>query len=99
VFEEKMLGRAELREIFKASGIGNIGGAYIQEGKFIRSASVRIIRDGIVIHEGSLDSLRRFKDDVREVAAGYECGLVIHRFNDIKSGDIVEAFTMEEIER
>ena len=99
VFEERVLGKAEIRQIFKASGIGNIGGSYILDGKFIRNASVRIIRDGIVVFEGGLESLRRFKDDVREVNAGYECGLVFHRFNDIKTGDIVEAFVMEEIKR
>ena len=99
VFEEKTVGKAEIRQLFKASGIGTIGGSYILDGKFIRNASVRIIRDGIVVYEGGLDSLRRFKDDVREVNAGYECGLVFERFNDIKTGDIVEAYVMEEIKR
>ena len=99
VFEEKILGKAEIRQLFKASGIGTIGGSYILDGKFIRNASVRIIRDSIVVYEGALDSLRRFKDDVREVNSGYECGLVFERFNDIKTGDIVEAYVMEEIKR
>ena len=99
VFEEKTLGKAEIRQLFKASGIGTIGGSYILDGKFIRNASVRIIRDGIVVHDGKLDSLRRFKDDVKEVNTGYECGLVFERYNDIKTGDIVEAYVMEEIKR
>ena len=95
-FREVVLGHAEIRQTFQASGIGTIAGCYVQEGKIVRASQVRIVRDGIVIHEGELASLKRFKDDVREVATGYECGMNIERFNDLKVGDIIEAFTMEE---
>jgi translation initiation factor IF-2 len=98
-FREVVLGKVEIRELFKVPGAGVIGGAYVLEGKVQRNAAVRIVRDGIVIHEGKISSLRRFKDDVREVASGYECGIGIENYNDIKEGDIIEAFTMEEIER
>jgi translation initiation factor IF-2 len=98
-FREVVLGKIEIRELFKVPGAGVIGGAYVLEGKVQRNADVRIVRDGIVIHEGKISSLRRFKDDVREVAAGYECGIGIENYNDIKEGDIIEAFMMEEIER
>ena len=99
VFEEKIIGHGEIRQIFKASGVGTIGGAYVKDGKFQRNAQVRVVRDGIVVHEGELATLRRFKDDVKEVATGYECGIVLNKFNDIKEGDIIEAFVMEEIKR
>jgi len=99
VFEEKVLGHAEVRQTFKASGVGTIAGAYVQDGIFERDCSVRLVRDGIVIFEGPLASLRRFKDDVKEVRAGYECGFVFANFNDIKEGDHVEAFKMVEIPR
>ena len=99
VFEEKVIGHAQIRQLFKASGIGTIGGAYVTDGKITRNASVRVLRDNIVVYEGTLDTLRRFKEDVREVLTNYECGLVLHRFNDIKEGDVVEAFVMEEIKR
>ncbi len=99
VYEEKVLGHAEIRQLFKASGVGTIGGSYVTDGKFVRNAKVRIIRDGIVVYDGELATLRRFKDDVKEVNAGYECGLLFNKFNDIKEGDIVEAFVMEEIKR
>ena len=98
-FEEKILGHAEIRQIFKASGIGSIGGSYVTEGKITRNAQVRIVRDGRVIYDGHLDTLRRFKDDVKEVASGYECGLLFKNYNDIKEGDKVEAYVMEEIPR
>jgi translation initiation factor IF-2 len=98
-FEEKVLGHAEIRQIFKASNVGSIGGSYVLDGRITRTAKVRIVRDGRVVYDGTLDTLRRFKDDVREVAAGYECGLLFHRFNDIKEGDRVEAYVMEEIPR
>jgi len=98
-FREVVLGHAEIRTIFKASGVGTIAGSYVQDGKLTRNASVRLVRDGRVVHEGSLDSLKRFKDDVREVNDGYECGIVLYRYNDIKEGDILEAFMMEEIPR
>ncbi len=99
VFEEKVLGHAEVRQIFKASGVGTIAGSYVQDGTFERDCSVRITRDGIVIFEGALASLKRFKDDVKEVRAGYECGFVFANFNDVKEGDQVEAFKMVEIPR
>ncbi len=96
-FREAALGRAEIRQTYKVSNVGTVAGCYVQEGKILRNCSVRVVRDGIVIHEGTLGSLQRFKDTAKEVAAGYECGLTIEKFNDIKEGDIVEAFTMEEI--
>ncbi|MCI9238394.1 MAG: translation initiation factor IF-2, partial [Dorea sp.] len=99
VFEEKVLGHAEVRQTFKASGVGTIAGSYVLDGTFERDCSVRITRDGIVIYEGALESLRRFKDDVKEVRAGYECGFVFANFNDVKEGDQVEAFKMVEIPR
>ncbi len=99
VFEEKVLGHAEVRQTFKASGVGTIAGAYVQDGIFERNCTTRLIRDGIVIHEGPLASLKRFKDDVKEVRAGYECGFVFENYNDVKEGDQVEAFKMVEIER
>ncbi len=96
-FREKVIGHAEIRQTFKVSGVGTIGGCYVTDGKIQRSCGVRIVRDGIVIHEGELDSLRRFKDDVKEVNSGYECGMGFVRFNDIKEGDVVECFVMEEV--
>ena len=97
-FREALLGHAEVRQTYKVSGVGTVAGCYVQDGKIQRKdCQVRLVRDGIVIHEGVLASLQRFKDSVKEVAAGYECGLSIEKFNDIKEGDIVEAFTMEEI--
>ncbi len=99
VFEEKVLGHAEVRQLFKASGVGTIAGSYVKDGKFVRNCQVRIIRDRAVIYEGPLESLKRFKDDVKEVTAGYECGLVFKKFNDLKEGDWVEAFTMVEVPR
>ena len=99
IFEEKIIGHATIRQIFKASGVGIIGGSYVTDGKITRNASVRVLRDNIVVYEGTLDTLRRFKEDVREVLTNYECGLVLTKFNDIKEGDIVEAFVMEEIKR
>ncbi|OLA49280.1 MAG: hypothetical protein BHW42_06510 [Oscillibacter sp. CAG:241_62_21] len=97
-FREALLGHAEVRQTYKVSGVGTVAGCYVQDGKLQRKdCQVRLVRDGIVIHEGVLASLQRFKDSVKEVAAGYECGLSIEKFNDIKEGDIIEAFTMEEI--
>ncbi|MBQ3022053.1 MAG: translation initiation factor IF-2 [Clostridia bacterium] len=98
-FREAVIGHAEIRQTFKVSGVGTIGGCYVTDGKIQRNCSVRIVRDGIVIHEGELDSLKRFKDDVKEVASGYECGMGFVRFNDIKEGDNVECFVMEEVAR
>ena len=99
IFEEKVLGHAEVRQIFKASGIGNIAGSYVLDGVFQRGCKVRISRAGEQIFEGNLASLKRFKDDVKEVKAGYECGLVFEGFNDIAELDIVEAYTMVEVPR
>ena len=96
-FKEVVVGHAEIRQTFKVSGVGTIAGAYVQDGKIVRACEVRIVRDGIVIHEGHLNSLKRFKDDVKEVAAGYECGMGIENYNDLKEGDIIESFVMEQI--
>ena len=96
-FKEVVVGHAEIRQTFKVSGIGTIAGAYVQDGKIVRSCEVRIVRDGIVIHEGHLNSLKRFKDDAKEVTAGYECGMGIENYNDLKEGDIIESFVMEQI--
>ena len=99
VYEEKVIGHAEVRQLFKASGVGTIAGSYILDGKFTRTAKVRLLRDNIVVYEGELESLKRFKDDVKEVNAGYECGLVFKKFNDLKEGDIAEAYIMVEVPR
>ena len=80
-------------------GVGIVGGAYVTDGKVVRNEQIRLVRDGIVIHEGKISSLKRFKDDAKEVAQGYECGIGIENYNDIKEGDIIECFTMEEIKR
>lgn len=98
-FQEKVIGQAEVRNTFKVSKVGTIAGCYVTEGKITRDSGVRLIRDGVVIFEGEIDTLKRFKDDVKEVARNYECGITITKFNDIKEGDIIEAFVMEEIER
>lgn len=98
-FEEKVIGTVEVRQTFKVSNVGTIAGGYVLTGKVERNAGVRVIRDNVVIHEGKLASLKRFKDDVKEVAKGYECGLQIENDNDIKEGDIIEVFVMEEIKR
>jgi len=99
VFEEKILGHAEIRQTFKASGIGTIAGSYVLDGVFQRGCSVRVTREGKKIFEGALASLKRFKDDVKEVRSGYECGLVLEKFNDVKEMDMVEAYTMVEVPR
>lgn len=98
-FEEKVIGQAEVRQTFKVSKVGTIAGSYVTEGKITRDAGVRVIRDGVVLFEGELDTLKRFKDDAKEVAQGYECGITVAKFNDIKEGDIIEAFVMVEVER
>ncbi|NJP36310.1 translation initiation factor IF-2 [Alkalicoccus luteus] len=98
-YEEKVIGQAEVRQVFKVSRIGSIAGSYVTEGKITRDSTVRLIRDGVVIHEGSLQDLKRFKDDVKEVAKNYECGITLDGFNDVKEGDIIEAYVMEEIKR
>ncbi len=98
-YREVILGKAEIRETYKISNVGTIAGCYVLDGKIVRNSEVRIIREGVVVFEGVLASLKRFKDDVKEVASGYECGLSVDRFNDIKVGDIIEAFKMEAIIR
>ncbi|MDO4517806.1 MAG: translation initiation factor IF-2 [Bacillota bacterium] len=98
-YKEVVLGTVEIRDTFKVPNVGIIGGAYVTDGKVVRNESIRLVRDGIVIHEGKISSLKRFKDDAKEVAQGYECGIGIENYNDIKVGDVVECFTMEEIAR
>ena len=98
-FKEEILGKVEIRNTFKVPGVGIIGGAYVTEGKVVRNAEVRLVRDGIIIHEGKISSLKRFKDDAKEVAQGYECGIGIEDYNDIKEGDLIECFHIVETER
>lgn len=98
-YKEVIQGKAEVRQTYKISNVGTIAGCYILDGKLTRNSQVRVIRDGIVINESTLSSLKRFKDDVKEVAAGYECGLSVEKFNDLKDGDIIESFVMEEIKK
>ncbi len=98
-YKEVVIGHAEVRQTFKVSGVGTIAGSYVTDGKITRNAQVRLVRNGIVVHEGSIDSLKRFKDDAKEVADGFECGIGLENFNDIKEADIIECFIMEEIER
>jgi len=85
--------------VFKVTGAGTIAGCYVTDGKVVRNAQARLLRDNVVIHEGKVDSLKRFKDDAREVAAGYECGMGLENYNDIKEGDVIECFQMEEIQQ
>ena len=99
IFKEVVLGKIEVRNTFKVPNVGTIAGGYVLEGKVVRGAKLRLVRDGIVVHEGEISSLRRFKDDVKEVATGYECGIGIEKYNDIKEGDIIEAYRMEEVKR
>lgn len=98
-YEEKVIGQVEVRQTFKVSKIGTIAGGYVTEGKITRDSGIRLIRDGVVIFEGEVDVLKRFKDDVKEVAQGYECGITIMKYNDIREGDVMESFVMQEIER
>ena len=98
-FVEKVIGLAEVRQVYKVSKIGTIAGAYVTEGKVSRDGKVRVIRDSVVIYEGEIDTLRRFKDDVKEVQSGYECGMTVENFNDIKEGDVFEVYTMEEVKK
>ena len=95
-FREVALGRIEVRTVMNLSSAGKIAGSYVLEGKVTRNAQIRVVRDGIVVAEDTIDSLRRFKDDVKEVATGFECGIGLDKFNDIKEGDILEAFVIEE---
>jgi len=97
--KEVVLGRAEVRNTFKVPKGGVVAGCYVTEGKATRNAKVRVIRDGVVVYDGSIASLRRFKDDVREVAEGFECGIGLDKFQDIKEGDILEGYTIEEVKR
>lgn len=99
VFAEKVIGHAEVRQTFKSSGVGMIAGSYILDGKFQRGCSCRVSRDGEILFDGALASLKRFKDDVKEVNAGYECGLVFEKFSDLQEGDQIEAYIMEEVPR
>jgi translation initiation factor IF-2 len=97
--KEEIVASVEVREVFKITKVGTIAGCYVREGKIKRTSKIRIIREGIVVYEGNLGSLKRFKDDVKEVATGYECGLNIEKFNDIKEGDIIEAYEQVEVKR
>ena len=99
IYEEKVIGNVEVRQVFKVSNVGTIAGAYVLDGKIERNAGVRVLRENVVIHEGKLVSLKRFKDDVKEVAKGYECGMQIENYNDLKEGDIIEVYIMEEVKR
>jgi translation initiation factor IF-2 len=96
-FREAVIGHAEVRQVYKVSHVGTVCGCYVQDGKIQRGCKVRVLRDNVVIHEGELASLRRFKDDVKEVSTNFECGLSVEKFNDIKEGDVIEAFVMEQI--
>ena len=98
-YKEVLLGHAEVRNTFRITGAGTVAGCYVQDGKMQRNEKVRIVRDSIVVFKGDLSSLKRFKDDAKEVAAGYECGLSFEKFNDVKVGDIIEAYVMEEVAR
>ena len=96
-YNEEILGHAEVRQTFKVSGVGTIAGTMVKDGKITRSCMVRLLRDNIVVFEGKLASLKRFKDDAKEVAEGYECGIGLENFNDVKEGDVIEAYVMQEI--
>ena len=98
-YQEVVMGHAEVRQTYKVSAIGTIAGCYVKDGKVTRDAQVRVLRDNVVLHQGVVGSLQRFKDSVKEVAAGYECGMSIERYNDIKEGDVFECFSMEEIKQ
>ncbi|WP_108669652.1 translation initiation factor IF-2 [Peribacillus acanthi] len=98
-FQEKVIGQAEVRTTFKVSKVGTIAGSYVTDGKITRDSGVRVIRQGVVVYEGEVDALKRFKDDAKEVSQGYECGITVKNYNDLKEGDIIEAYIMEEIER
>jgi translation initiation factor IF-2 len=96
IVEEKILGRAEVRQIFKVSRIGTIAGSYVVDGKIVRTAKMRLLRDSVVIFDGRIAALRRFKDDAKEVASGFECGISLDGYNDVKVGDVLEAYVLEE---
>ena len=96
---EETVGEVEVREIFRASKVGTIAGCYVTEGKVTRGAKVRLVRDGTVVYDGEIESLRRVQDDVREVAAGFECGIVLRNYQDVKEGDVLEVFETRQVER
>ncbi|HCJ01619.1 MAG TPA: translation initiation factor IF-2, partial [Clostridiales bacterium] len=98
-FKENVLGHAEVRQTIHVSSVGTVAGSYVTDGKIARSGQVRVLRDSVVIFDDKISSLRRFKDDVREVQQGYECGIALEKFNDIKVGDVIECFLMEEVEQ
>ena len=98
-FHEKVLGRAEVRQVFTVSGIGQIAGCAVSDGKILRGAKARLLRDHVVVHDGRIATLKRFKEDAREVASGYECGLSLEGFQDVKVGDVVEAYEVEQVAR
>jgi translation initiation factor IF-2 len=98
-FKEVELGRVEVRLVYKITNVGMVAGSYVQDGKITRGAQVRVVRDGIVVHDGVVASLQRFKDSVKEVSAGYECGITLEKFSDLKVGDIFECYEMQEIAR
>ena len=98
-FVEVVLGKVEVRDLFKASGIGTIAGCYVKDGKIKRNSKVRLLRNDIVVYEGELSSLKRFENDVKEVATGYECGITLENFDDIKVGDIIEPYYMKEVKK
>jgi translation initiation factor IF-2 len=99
IYEERVLGRAQVRQVFKGSSIGTIAGSFVESGTITRNSKVRLLRDGVVMADTVVSSLRRFKDDVREVAQGYECGIGIENFQDIKEGDVLETYEIREIAR
>ena len=96
---ETELGRAEVRALFRVPKVGTVAGCYVLQGKIVRGAQARVVRDGVVVYDGRIASLRRFKEDVREVAEGYECGIGIENFNDVKEGDVIEAYEVREVAR
>ena len=98
-FRENVMGRIEVRQVYRISNVGAVAGSYVLDGKVTRQCEIRVVRDGIVIAEDKIDSLKRFKDDAKEVASGFECGVGIENFNDIKEGDVIEAFEMVEVKR
>ncbi len=99
IYEEEVYGSAEIRNVIKVPNVGNIAGSYVLNGKMVRNSEARLVRNGIVIYEGKINALKRFKDDAKEVATGYECGIHLEKYNDVKEGDIIESFHMKEIKR
>jgi translation initiation factor IF-2 len=97
VFKETILGRAEVREVFRISNVGMVAGCYLQDGKITRESLIRLLRDSVVVHQGKLKSLRRFKEDVTEVRSGMECGIALENYSDVKVGDVIEAFVKERV--